>query len=286
MTYPNLYHIQYFVDAVELGGISAAARKNFVSHSAVSQAIKSVESHFNLKLISHKKKSFEVTPSGYSLVTRAKDLLLVLETLSEKSKVADSEIKGKMVLGMSRSLAQAYLGTILNGVKKNYPMLQLEVKFGTTTELMEKTLQEEVDVSVTIGRHMLPTLNQKLLRKGNFVLVAPELKDKESELSYIVTEPKYETELLKKNYLAKYKTELPVYLEVGSWDTIMQLVSEGHGYGLVPDIAANANKNEKVKKIATPWYDCPCEVYLNEKKNLKNKELKASLKTLLSKTIR
>ncbi len=72
MTLPNLNHLKYFSDAVDLGSISAAAQKNLVTHPAVSRAIGVIENQLGLKLLVHKKKTFEVTPAGHLIAQKVK----------------------------------------------------------------------------------------------------------------------------------------------------------------------------------------------------------------------
>jgi DNA-binding transcriptional LysR family regulator len=60
----SLTHLLYFRDAANLGSVAAAARKNFVTPSAVSQAIKNLESTFSVKLLGHNKRTFVLTDEG------------------------------------------------------------------------------------------------------------------------------------------------------------------------------------------------------------------------------
>jgi LysR family transcriptional regulator, carnitine catabolism transcriptional activator len=286
MNYPNLYHLKYFMDAVELGSVSAAAYRNMVSHSAISQAIKSIESNLNIELMVHKKRSFEVTPQGHALALKTKALLGTLHSLPESHPNEDSQLAGRIVVGLSRSLANAYLGPLLAQLQKQFPLVQLEIRMGTTGELLEKSAQNEVDLSLTIGHQPMPTLKQSLLRQGQFVLIEPVVKTKTFLKKFILTEPRYETELLKKNYFQHSRTSLPVYLEIASWDSIAHLVAEGLGFGLVPDIAITADRRKKIKKVPTSWFECSYQIYLNQAKTIsKNRDVILAVSELLKKVV-
>ena len=69
------YHLKYFVDAATALSVSEAARVNRVSSSAISQAIRSLESHFEMSLLDHAKKRFILTPEGRHLLKGATNLL-------------------------------------------------------------------------------------------------------------------------------------------------------------------------------------------------------------------
>ena len=57
----NISHLRYFLDSVEHDSLSAAAEKNHVTHSTVSQGIKRLEENLGVELLIHKKRSFVLT---------------------------------------------------------------------------------------------------------------------------------------------------------------------------------------------------------------------------------
>jgi DNA-binding transcriptional LysR family regulator len=274
MTLPNLYHLKYFMDAVELGSVSASARKNLVSHPAISQAIKSLEVQMGMKLMDHQKKSFAVTAQGHALALKAKLLFQTLSHLSETPSLNDRDITGTVVLGMSRSIANAFLSPLLSRLHEQHPKLRLKVRFGTTNDMIERTIKGLIDLSITIGHQPMPTLKQSLLFEGQFVLIESVKKKsltekRKTKKSFILTKPQYETELLKKSYYLHFKEHLPLLIEVSSWDVISQLISDNLGIGLVPDISVTPDRRMKIKKLKADWFNCPYEIYLNEESRSK-----------------
>lgn len=282
MILPNLNHLKYFVDAVELGSISASADKNLVTHPAVSRAISAMENQLGIKLLEHKKKSFEVTPIGHTIAQKAKHLLTATAEFQSTTKVKMTEISGPVSIGLSRTLGQAYLPTILKAVSQIHPQVKLHIRIATVGELLEKLTQNTIDLGITLGHQKMPTLKQSLLTKGNFVLIqssqSPKLKSNSLIAeNFILTEPRYETELLKKQFYKKYKSELIVKHEVGSWDAITQLVTEGFGIGLVPELAIQAKMKKDITIFQPAWFSCPFEIYLNQSQlALKNPAAKAT----------
>ena len=55
-----LKQIRYFVDIVDENSFTEAAEKNFVSQSAISQAMNSLEGELGVKLIERKNRSFTI----------------------------------------------------------------------------------------------------------------------------------------------------------------------------------------------------------------------------------
>lgn len=275
MILPNLNHLKYFVDAIELGSISASAEKNLVTHPAVSRAIKSLENHLGVKLLIHKKKSFEATPTGEAVAQKAKNLLAAANIFTSDNLLPSTKISGTVTIAVTRTLGQVFLSPILKALADKFPLVKVNVRFGTTGEIVEKLVQDTVDIGITIGHQKMATLKQTLLRDGQFILVrtaqkrGPAAKNLLAE-NFILTEPKIETELLKKQFYRKYKKQLIVQHEVGSWDMITHLVADGLGIGLVPDIAIRSDQNKAIVAIKTDWLDCPYQIYLNQSKKSLN----------------
>lgn len=275
MIYPNLNHLKYFSDAVDFGSISISAEKNLVSHPAVSRAIKAIENQLDVKLLIHRKKSFEVTPMGKVVAQKAKKLLTAATVFCSDNLLPAAPISGTVTIAVSRTLGQAFLTPILKELAEKFPQIKINLRFGTTGEIAEKVGHDNVELGITIGHQKMATLKQTLLRSGQFILIRANTSSGAKakyflEENFILTEPKIETELLKKQFYRKYKRQLVVQHEVGSWDMITQLVANGLGVGLVPDISLQTDKKQSVIEIKLPWLNCPYEVYLNQSKTAIN----------------
>jgi len=269
---PNLNHLRYFTDAVDLGSISAAADKNLVTHPAISRAISALEAHLGVELLAHKKKSFEVTPTGFLVARKAKALLEATDIFQTGNLAAQDAVTGSVSIGISRTLGQAYLSSILKSLARQFPQVQVQIRFGTAGEIVEKLAQNSLDMGLTIGYQPMATLKQTRMRHGQFLLVRANHKSKSSKIvlpaeNFILTEPRAETELLKKLFYRQFKTHLRIGHEVGSWDMITQLVSDGLGVGLIPDIALTSDRQISLVPLKTDWFHSPYEIYLHQSKS-------------------
>src|SRR5699024_5109228 len=63
----NILPFKYFVDVVETQGFTSAAKRNFISQTAISNSVKNVEQQLDLKLIDRSTSHFMVTPAGEEL---------------------------------------------------------------------------------------------------------------------------------------------------------------------------------------------------------------------------
>ncbi|MFS4460996.1 LysR family transcriptional regulator [Bdellovibrio sp. HCB2-146] len=267
MTLPNLDHLKYFADAVELGSISAAAQKNFVTHPAISRAITSLEEQMGVELLVHQRKNFQVTPTGYQVAEQARVLLASAREFTSL-KLQTEDLSGAISIGLSRTLGHAYLSPLLQDLAKKYPKMKAHIRFGTTNEIIEGVVKGNIDIGLTIGHQTMPTLKQNQIGSGKFVLIESESKKPSpwEERDYILTEPRYETELLKKEFYREFKEPLPARYEVGSWDAIVHLVRSGQGVGLVPEIAITPDRTKQLRILKPKWFQCDYEIFLHHAK--------------------
>lgn len=66
-----LKQLKYFQSVVRLGSFSAAAEENFISQSAISQQVQSLERELGFALLVRKNRSFSLTPVGEYFTVRA-----------------------------------------------------------------------------------------------------------------------------------------------------------------------------------------------------------------------
>ena len=72
--------LQGFVKVVELGSFTAAADALFISQSALSQQIRTLESHLHFALFQHGARQVTLTPAGQAFYPKAKQILTLYQS--------------------------------------------------------------------------------------------------------------------------------------------------------------------------------------------------------------
>ena len=100
-----LKQLKYFQSVVRLGSFSAAAEENFISQSAISQQVQSLERELGFALRVRKNRSFSLTPAGEYFYR--KSLLLTADCdrmCAEAAKIAKGEA-ANLKIGYLRTYA-------------------------------------------------------------------------------------------------------------------------------------------------------------------------------------
>ena len=82
----ELEQLRIFTALCEAGGFSAAARRLYKSHSAVSRAVSALERELGVRLCERSRSSFALTAAGERLYAGASALLKEAEELERRVK--------------------------------------------------------------------------------------------------------------------------------------------------------------------------------------------------------
>ncbi|MGM9663130.1 MAG: LysR family transcriptional regulator [Oscillospiraceae bacterium] len=141
----ELYRI--FREVAESENFSAAAKKLYVSQSAVSQAMKQLESELQVRLFNRGSRGVTLTADGEVLYEHVRSAMSMLE--SGESKLAQSLTleAGKLTIGASETVTAQYLLPYLERFHKQYPSIRLEVTVGRSQKILGELKSGKVDVA-------------------------------------------------------------------------------------------------------------------------------------------
>jgi len=150
MHQPNLTPelLRTFVTIVEVGGFIKAAENLHKTQSTVSQHVKKLEQESGVTLFKADGRRRVLTPSGHTLLSYAKRLLLLQEeTLSA---VAQENFKGEVNIGISHCLSEGVFPILLGQFSRNYPDIKITVDTNHSIVINQAYLRGEYDLSLSV----------------------------------------------------------------------------------------------------------------------------------------
>ena len=260
MTFTQL---EIFVLVADLGGFTAAGEKLGISQSAVSHALKQLESEWGVTLLSRSKAGIELTEVGKSLLVRVRELLGISEAIEQEVAAVRGLSRGVLRIGsFGPSSSLLLLPRILEQYRKSYPEIEIHVDEGHDDAVIQWVAERRVDVGFVV----LPDerFDTQPLVEDQFVAVIPvghPLAQKKSlelsdlcRLPFIMTvagatahaEKLFESAGLRPNVKHRYSQIL----------TIIKTVESGAGVSIVASLALSdqvmAMCPGVVKKPLTP----------------------------------
>jgi DNA-binding transcriptional LysR family regulator len=253
----NIYHLKYFVDAARFQSVSLSAKENLVSHSAVSQAIKSLEAHFEVNLVFHSKRRFQLTPEGELCFTEGQKIISQLADVKDHLQANRHIVRGTLNIWAPQSLIAESIYKSLALFQSKYPQVQVSIKPGAAALVRSAVLSGEAHLGIMIDDGHMDQFEHANIKTGDFILICKNKKTatllNEKAEVIVTSREKIEVLHLKKNFKSKFKTELKIKMEVMSWGVIKNLVEKGFGIGYVPDYCVSHELAAgQLVKIETP----------------------------------
>ena len=250
----ELYKVFYYV-ASSLS-FSEASKKLFISQSAVSQSIKTLEKKLDQPLFIRSTNKVQLTPAGQvlfkhiepamNLIARGENQLLDSTTLG----------LGQLHIGASDTICRYFLVPYLKKFHKTYPNVPIKVTNATSIQCVDLLEQGKVDMIITNFPNGY--LNHSYIRKtvadfsDVFIANPNYFHLKQKQISYqelnqypiMMLDRHSTTSEFLRNVFLQHQLELVPEIELSSNDLLLDLAKIGLGIAFVPDYCVPANTKD------------------------------------------
>lgn len=240
--------------------ISKAAEELNVTQSAVSQALKNLESKVGFPIVTRQGKSVTLTENGMRLAKVAKQYFKRIEETIEQIHLENHEIKGKLHVGSLYGLGKTWLSSRMLDFLSAYPQLEVRLSMDFPENLIKKFEQHEIDCLI-LPEHMVPAFaDKKELHTEHSTLVFPEnfKVTANTDLKELLGMPIIFYDINDPNFYRWCREKFGVVprnvkprLIVNSFGQMLQAVNEGLGIAVVPSHVLKRShlKEKKVKTV-------------------------------------
>ena len=239
--------LQAFDILCSTGSFTETAKRLFLTQSAVSHSMKSLEEECGSRLFRRQGKKVALTEAGDRLLSFARPFLGQMEKVREELDGFEKFGAGRIQLGASAQACRFLLPPILTQFKKMHPLCRFEVKCEDTPRCLEMLGLGEIDLAITLEpmrtfdvefvpcftdelRVVVPS-NHKWAEDGR---VDWTQADAESFILY--NRGSYTFRMLKE-YLDREGVRLSSFMEISSQEAGKELIKVGMGVGLMADWA-------------------------------------------------
>jgi len=262
----NLTHLKFFCDAVTNNSISEAAKINYVSQSAVSQAITKLEAIFGSKLIGHSHQKLQVTDEGRIVYLKARNIFKSVQETFDLVHQTKEEIVGTVKFYTTKSLGMSFLAPMYKQIKQNLPRLDLDFRMGGLNVIRTALKKEEVEFAVVVFDHNFDQFSKLSLKKGRLNLyqskeAAPDLLDQGvfvDEFAGLYVKE------LQQHFDTLEDPTLKIQATISGWELVARFTELNIGVGFFPDYIVANNRFPEIEhhplKIPSFEYEI-CAIY-------------------------
>ena len=240
----ELYKVFYHV-AKSLS-FSDAADTLFISQSAVSQSIKTLEKRLNQTLFIRSTKRVALTKEGELLLKHIEPAINLISR-GENQLCADPKSGIQLRIGASDTICRYYLVPFLNQFHTKYPNIHIKVTNGTSLQCAKLLERNEVDVIVTNSPN--PALNNMMqiipVKEFHDVFIAnqeafpltdhPVTFEELQQYPILMLEKRSTTAIYLHNLFLEHSLDLVPAIELNSNDLLIDLAKIGLGIAFIPD---------------------------------------------------
>jgi DNA-binding transcriptional LysR family regulator len=146
----ELRQLRYFAAVAEAGNITRAAKKIFLTQSALSRQIKALEAEIGQCLLERQAHSIRLTPVGDALLREARELLQHADLVLERVRAAGRGLR--LRVGYAPSLAAGILSAAVESFTQTHPNARVELFDLSTAEMLAGLESGKLDVALTVGQ--------------------------------------------------------------------------------------------------------------------------------------
>lgn len=231
----NLLHLKFFCDAVVYKSISEAAKMNFISQSAVSQAITKLEQIYGTQLVIHSRQKFQITDNGLILYEQARHIFKAVQDTFDRVNQTKEDVTGIVNFATTKSLGMSFIAPTYKKIKQNLPALELNFRMGGMNVIRTALKTEESELAIVVYDHNFTQFEKHPIRKGQIRLY--QGKDSPHYL--------FDNGILVDYLEGMYVKELAAYFEqkgtslklqtLSGWELTARFTQLGIGVGFFPD---------------------------------------------------
>jgi LysR family hydrogen peroxide-inducible transcriptional activator len=241
-----------------------AAEDCAVTQPALSMQVRELEREIGAELVERRPNEIALTETGLDVARRAEHILAAARDLVDFARHRDV-LSGPLKLGIIPTLAPYVLPRVLPLLQHQYPLLRLEVRETLTTQLLDELTSGDLDCVMLALPAEDADVETLALFTDAFLLAVPAADPLPAHSRIDVADVDRRRLILLEEghclrdqalaFCATKRRDQPAGLGATSLTTVMQMVANGYGVTLVPEVAIDAELRDarvKLLRFAEP----------------------------------
>ncbi len=244
--------LTYFISVAECLNFTAAAKKHYISQTAITQSVQALEEQLGLQLFDRSRRKVELTPAGKVFLQEARAILEAERHAIEKAEAAAAGILGGIRIGYVKGYENPDFGRILRDFHQQHRDISIELCRENYLDLLLHLEQNKYDVILNIcySNTDLSAFSQKVIASyplyavlypghplaGEKAILRKRLKDEDFLISKFYEDPTARGYILPDKY-ADSGFIPRVVATSPDMETLLLMVSAHMGITILPENA-------------------------------------------------
>jgi DNA-binding transcriptional LysR family regulator len=259
----NLDQLQTFLDVVELGSFSAAARKQGLTQPAISLQLRELEKRLGVRLIERIGRKAQPTAAGVELSLHAERIGAAADAALDAMAGHTGNQPRRVRIGTGATASIHLLPPALKALRQRFPTMEITVSTGNAAAIVEAVQENRIDIGLVTLPVSSRSLDIRPLVEDEFVAVfasgapmpvetTPEIL---SALQLVLFETGGNAYRLVEGWFAAAGICMKPAMSLGSVEAIKELVAAGLGCAILPRQAMDNERDIRrfnVKQLSPP----------------------------------
>jgi len=239
--------LKVFCDLVEMSSFSAAASQNYLTQSAVSQQVRSLEDRYGRKLLERGRGQVRPTAAGHALYEGSKDIVNRFREMEARVQRLSNIIAGDIRVLTVHTVGLYELSGPVRRFLRQYPRVNLRIEYTRSNLVYDQVQKREADLGIVAYPAKRPRLAVVPFREDRLVLLCPpghrlaraqriSIKKLAGE-DFVGFERDLPTRRQTDRIFRKNGIEVRYKMELDNIETLKRVVEIGTGCALLPDPA-------------------------------------------------
>lgn len=253
--------LQAFMTVVEMKTVHAAAVSLKLTQTAVTQRIRTLETHLKTTLFIRSRRGMELTNEGEALLRYCQTVkVLEGETIAKISRNDETAKVHVRIVGPSSIMRSRVIPNLLT-ITKQFSSVLLHFNFDDSDNLQQQLRSGECDFSIMTATHVSKEMAFKMLQPEHYKLVcSKQWKDRTLD------------DILQKEFIIDYNpTDQMTYQYLKHFDLLTLAQKERHFVNNIDSmaelVAAEVGYTTLPNEIAKPYIEQKKLMFLNEGKS-------------------
>nr|WP_320048206.1 selenium metabolism-associated LysR family transcriptional regulator [uncultured Desulfuromonas sp.] len=277
----DIRRLEVFCKVVDLGSFTRAAEAALLSQPSVSEHIRTLEEHYNEKLIDRLGRRAQPTHAGKILYQYARRIIQLKDEADQAIKQFQGNLSGKLAVGASTIPGAYLLPPLIDSFKSCYSSIELMLKISGTTAVVEEILKGTLELGLIGTMWKDQRVECEEMFSDELVLTVypdhPWAKRSSVypgellEVPFILREPGSGTRIEMTQGLKKAGVEVPhfqVVAEVGSNEAVRQGVRARIGVAILSSLSVSEDiERGSLVSVPIEGVTMPRSFYLVQRRN-------------------
>src|SRR5580658_1280238 len=252
----DLKQLEYFRHVAELGSFTRAAAFLSVVQPALSRQVRLLEVELGQNLFERNGRGVVLTDAGTRLLEHTRGILTQIGRARQDLEDQRNGTSGHVALGLPPSLGSTVTVPLIKAFGEQLPNARLSTVEGLSSYILEWLTVGRVDCALAYNANESGTVDVQPLLDDQLFLIAPiesradsrSARHKSITLEQLADHPliipsrPHAMRMSVENALASINRKIRVAYEIECIPAVIDLVRQGHGFGVLPMNAVNASR--------------------------------------------